>query len=278
MQQQTATETFTIMNFGTKDVTNNATKKTSDTSAVNLVYGTGENDFVDLRTAVVNSSKGTWHNDFIDKSGYNLYTDKKKTNVDYEKLTRKGVSVNGGAGADEIYGSRYSDTIKAGTGTSDYIEGGTGNDRLYASTTKGSNTTFYFSAGDGKDTVYSGKGADTLKFDNSVNLADIKITKSGKRDLVIRYGFDESGKAVDTITIKNYYDKSGKKITTSIKNLDFDGTIVNLETFKQYSDGEIITGSAKTIYGTTEDDFIIAKPSTDSQYINADKGNDIIYG
>lgn len=278
MQQQTATETFTIMNFGTKDVTNNATKKTSDTSAVNLVYGTGENDFVDLRTAVVNSSKGTWHNDFIDKSGYNLYTDKKKTNVDYEKLTRKGVSVNGGAGADEIYGSRYSDTIKAGTGTSDYIEGGTGNDKLYASTTKGSNTTFYFSAGDGKDTVYSGKGADTLKFDNSVNLADIKITKSGKRNLVISYGFDESGKAVDTITIKNYYDKSGKKITTSIKNLDFDGTIVNLETFKQYSGGKIITGSAKTIYGTTEDDFIIAKPSTDSQYINADKGNDIIYG
>ena len=278
MQQQTATETFTIMNFGTKDVTNNATKKTSDTSAVNLVYGTGENDFVDLRTAVVNSSKGTWHNDFIDKSGYNLYTDKKKTNVDYEKLTRKGVSVNGGAGADEIYGSRYSDTIKAGTGTSDYIEGGTGNDRLYASTTKGSNTTFYFSAGDGKDTVYSGKGADTLKFDNSVNLADIKITKSGKRNLVISYEFDESGKAVDTITIKNYYDKSGKKITTSIKNLDFDGTIVNLETFKQYSGGKIITGSAKTIYGTTEDDFIIAKPSTDSQYINADKGNDIIYG
>ena len=239
--------------------------------------------YVGLDEMQVTSDKGTWHNDFIDKSGYTLYTDKKKTIVQ-TNTAKKGVTINGGAGADEIIGSNYSDTIKAGTGTGDYIEGGTGNDKLYASTTKGSSTTFNFKAGDGKDTVYSGKGEDTIRFDSSVNPADIKITKSGKRDLILNYGFDETGKAVDTITIKNYYDKKGKKITTSIKNLDFGGTVLDIETLKKYADNSIITEEVdyysgnKKIDGTDGNDLIIAPRATSMQYIFAGEGNDVIYG
>ena len=271
LQQQTTSETFTIINFGTKDVTNNTTKKTSDTSAVNLVYGVGENDFVDLRNvAQVISSKGTWHNDFIDKSDFNLYTDKKKTIVDYTKLTRKGVSVNGGAGADEIIGSRYSDTIKAGTGTDDFITGGTGNDKLYASTTKGSNTTFNFSAGDGKDTVYSGKGEDTLNFEN-VSIKNISMSQGkGKnnKDLIIKYNDNEG----DSVTIKNYYTLNKKgKITGINKN----NTIKHFTVMEgMYELNSTIIGNGELV-GNDNDNTIIG--SAESDIITAGKGNDIIF-
>ena len=133
-------------------------------------------------------------------------------------------TINGGAGMDVLSGGKGNDTIKAGTGTGDEIIGGIGNDNLYASMTKGSTTKFIFRAGDGKDTVYSGKGADTLDFgDNS----DLKFEKK-KRDLIIKYNNEQ-----DSVTIKNYYNSKGK-IKSSVKYVEFLGKIYDIETLRNY--------------------------------------------
>ncbi|MBQ9245226.1 hypothetical protein IJ182_03055 [bacterium] len=267
--------TFTIMNFGTKDVTNNKTKKKSDTSSVILIDETGE---VDLRTAVVNSSKGTWHNDFIDKSGYTLYTDKKKTIVQ-TNTAKKGLTINGGAGTDEIIGSNYSDTIKAGTGTGDNLEGGTGNDKLYASTTKGSSTTFNFKAGDGADIVYSGKGDDILQF-NDISISSLSFeqgTKKNNKDLIIKYGEN------DSVTVKDYYTVNKKGQITGVNSKNSIKKIVTTTGTFALSDINQInnyilnaTGDVPTDSNNTTNDLIIAT-GTGNQHVYGNAGNDVIY-
>ncbi len=214
----------------------------------------------------VTSDKGTWHNDYIDQSGYEI---RKKGDV-VTDVTKKGLTINGGDGADTIIGSNYSDTIKVGTGTGDSITGGTGNDNLYASTTAGSNTTFNFASGDGKDTVYSGKGEDTLNFEN-VSIKNISMSQgTGKnnKDLVIRYNTNES----DSVTVKNYYtvDKKGK-----ITGINKNNTIKQFTVMEgTYDLVNTIIGSGELI-GNDNDNTVIG--SAESDTITAGKGNDNIF-
>ncbi|MCR5266492.1 MAG: hypothetical protein K6E29_07870 [Cyanobacteria bacterium RUI128] len=262
--------TFSILGFGTKDVNNNANakKKTEDTSVVGLTTKTlPEIEWIDLKTAVVNSDKGTWHNDNIDRSDYQI---KKKGQV-ITDVNRKGLSINGAAGNDTIVGSIYKDTIKAGTGLTETITGGTGNDALYASTTADSSTTFKFSEGDGKDTVYSGKGADTIEL-NDISLADLEdkfvrgTTKKTKNDLTINYTEN------DSVTIKNYFavDKKGNP-TTSVKYLK-----TNEGTFDLTEVLATLIVSSGTIEGTENDDLILGSAGDDT--INGYAGDDEIFG
>ena len=290
---------ITLKNFAKSDITNTITKKNStDTSSVVLsVKKDGDKGILDLRSCIFTKDSdssttyiqdlyltkaaknytGSWLSEKIDGSDYTLYTDKKKTIVQ-TNTAKKGLTINGGAGADEIIGSNYSDTIKAGTGTGDYIEGGTGNDKLYASTTKGSNTTFYFSAGDGKDTVYSGKGNDTLKFSGELSITT--STSKNNKDLIINYTEN------DSVTIKDYYSVKKGKITgvnpkntikyiqvgetkVEIDNIIGKNTIVSRGEYSMYQGGS-------TVSGTSEDDFIIAKSGVYS--ITPGNGNDTIYG
>ncbi len=250
---------FTIVNFGTKDITNNKTKKLEDTSYVLLNDSTSDDEgSIDLRSEIqVKSDKGTFHDDYIDKSS-----------------SKKGVTVKGGAGDDTIIGSDYKDTLKAGTGDFESITGGKGNDKLYASTTEHSETKFYFNAGDGNDTVYSGNGVvkeedtgDTLVF-NNLSFGDIEFKKS-KNDLVIKYT-DK-----DSVTIKNYYKK------TSVLNISaLEGTLsieelMNPDKVKHVSGEAIVTEDDLTIIGSDDADTITVN-GRDNRIITKD-GDDIIY-
>jgi len=253
--------TIVLKNFAKSDVVG-ANGSVKVLLQYETTEGAGDAVYVDLKTALLTSDKGTWHNDLIDKSGYEI----KKKGAVVADVTKKGLTINGGDGADEIIGSNYSDTIKAGVGTGDNITGGTGNDKLYASTTKGSSTTFNFKAGDGKDTVYSGKGEDTLKF-YDINLDTIKFeqgTKKNNKDLIIKYSDN------DAVTVKNYYTVNKKgKITGINKNNTIKNIIGNGTNF--------IIGSelSETFDGTDGRDIIYANGGND--VINPNIGDDVIY-
>lgn len=133
--------------------------------------------------------------------------------IDYS-ITGKG-TINGTKYDDNIIGSSSADTIKADSGT-DTVIARAGNDKLYGGTTANSRTTFIFNKGDGKDTVYSGKGQNTLQF-NDVDLSKITFTqgtKSNNTDLIIKYS------DTDQVTVKDYYkvDKKGKITGINTKN------------------------------------------------------------
>lgn len=268
---------FTIVNFGTKDVTNNKTKKTADTSYVLLNDSTSDiHGSYDLREEVlVTSSKGTFHSDYIDKSA-----------------SKKGLTIKGGAGDDTIIGTDKKDTIKAGTGDYENITGGKGNDKLYASTTEHSETKFYFNAGDGKDTVYSGNGVvleedtgDTLVF-NNLSFGDIEFKKS-KNDLIINYT-DK-----DSVTIKNYLKKTSVKNITAlegtltIEELMDPNKTIHVSGTKTVDESDVtIIGSddADTITSTGSANRIITKGGDDTIYsgtgtntVNAGKGVNTIH-
>lgn len=252
-----------LINYGTKDVT----------GAAGDVIIIDKNGKTSLKTKLVGSDTGTWHSDYIDKSG-----------------SKKGLTINGGAGDDIIIGSYFNDTIKAGTGLVENLTGGKGNDTLYASTTGGSKTTFNFREGDGKDTIYSGKGKDTIVLDG-IALASLDhkfvrgTTSKTKDDLTINYT------DTDSVTIKNYFsrDKQGN-YTTSIKYLKTDEGTFDLTDIlncydicigegNQFNNVIIAENSGDAIQGFAGKDVMIPKPNTNpnESYINGGLNGNKIY-
>ena len=195
------TEYITIKNLASKDVTNNATKKTEDTSDV-LLQIAGQDTPIDLRNYVndwypgyyVETNKnytGTWLGEEIDA-----------TSAPAGKKD-KGVSINAGAGNDFIYGSEFNDTLKGGDGDDyiwtmggkDKVYGGNGNDFLIANAgetlpqgtefvpstlygEKGNDTIEIWSTG---DVAYGGDGEDLINLYNENN----KTAFGGKGDDII---------------------------------------------------------------------------------------------
>lgn len=247
-------EDFTIINFGTKDVTNNKTKKIDDTSNVKLITAT-EPDGIDLRQDIeVSTNTGTYHNDNIDRSDYDVWEDRKKT-VRSTNWNKTGLTIKGGAGDDTITGTDYSDKIYGNTG-SDIINAGTGNNYIY------------FNKGDGNDIIENGNGIDTLVFAKKTQLS----YSYDKYDLIIKY----SDK--DTVTLKDYLKGHSVKFVQIGKNR----TLFNPQKpqFNEYNeDGyHVIEGTAieDTIVGTNNNDKIFGNDGDDN--IDAKKGADIIDG
>ena len=244
--------TFTIMNFGTKDVV-------GANGSVTLIDQTGE---IDLKTAllsqtnIVKKYSGTWHSDNISAEGY------------INTKNEKGLTIDGKAGNDVLIGSNYGDTIKAGTTGDTTISGGKGNDKLYAGTDKTSKTTFIFKSGDGLDTVYSGKGEDTIYL-NGINIADVDFARGeGKasNDLTIKYT------NTDYVVVKNYY-----KQTNTVKNITTtEGTFTIEDAIAGIGKDRIINGtpSGETITGGVGNDTITGFGGDDT--INAGRGNNTI--
>ena len=171
-------------------------------------------------------------------------------------------TINGGAGVDNLKGGAGNDTIKGGAG-GDIITGGKGNDKLYGEAGK---NTFIFNAGDGNDTIYQGKGTDTLQF-NDIDLSTLKLEqgkKKNNKDLIVKYGEN------DSVTVKNYYTVNKKgKITgvnkkNSVKNITTNGANI-----------VIGTPAAETFDGTEGRDIIFANGGND--VINASTGDDDIH-
>ena len=275
------TESVTLKGFAKKNITNGAAIDIHDDDE----YISDQDLAADITwdKTVTKSYKGSYLNENIDASGYKIIDKKTDAVVEWnDKL--KGLTINGNSGNDNITGSDYIDTIKAGKGAINTITGGKGNDKLYAGTDEGSNTTFNFSAGDGHDTVYGGKGNDTLNF-NDIAADDIEFervkNKKGKNtnDLIIRYNHNDEGVAQDSVLIKNYYDKKGS-IVSSIRNINISDNVYNniLAETGTFVPG-YPTGGLYRITGTDNNDIIFATPTTDGLYQNIDAGDgdDIIY-
>lgn len=260
-------EYVTLKNFAVKDVTNNATKKTADTSSVKIHFAGG--DTVDLReyyylTEADKNFTGTWLNDVIDANNYVLYADKKKTVIQTD-YTKKGLTINGGAGDDIITGSNYSDTIKAGTTGNVKITGGFGNDKLYAGTKVGSTTEFIFAKGDGKDVIYSGKGSDILSFED-LSISEIvtgRGTGKASKDLIIKYSEN------DSVTIKNYFKTNKKGMVIGVNS-----SVNKISVLEGEFDLFDVVNSG--VDGTDGDDLLIGTVNDD--VITAGKGNDTLIG
>ena len=245
----TDTKEFTIINFGTKDVTNNKTKKSADNSYVNLITS---NDTIDLRKeAEVYSSNGTYHNDIITQS---LYENKKN----------KGLTIKGRAGNDTITGSNYGDKIYGNT-DNDTINAGTGNNSIF------------FNKGDGHDIIENGNGVDTIVFAKKTAIE----YSYNQYDLIIKYSNN------DSVTLKDYikghsvqYIKIGNKttdfnppmpevsITKDNENNTtiFNGTVLN-DTINATS-----TNTSNIIYANDGDDTIISSYNNDT--IDGGNGDD----
>ena len=255
-----------------KNYYGNVTGATVFINGVDLVESRILNQ-INITDNKIKSYKGSALADKIDVSGLTNPT-KVKKGVQY------GVTINSGAGNDSVTGSDYNDTLNGGAGHdyllggigcdlikggagNDVITGGQGNDKLYG---EAGENTFIFAEGDGNDIIYQGKGADTIQF-NDINLSALKFeqgTKKNNKDLIIKYGEN------DSVTVKNYYTVNKKGQITglnknnSVKEITSNGS-------------NIIVGTSQneTFYGTEGRDIIFANGGDD--VINASAGNDDIH-
>src|SRR5262249_9995096 len=87
------------------------------------------------------------------------------------------LTIDGGAGDDQISGGRGADSLIGGDGD-DFIDGNQGNDHAFLGA---GDDTFQWDPGDGNDVVEGGDGTDTLVF-NGANIAEaIDISANGER-------------------------------------------------------------------------------------------------
>ena len=209
-------ESITLKNFAYKDVTNNSTKKTEDTSSVILKAGL---ESIDLRKDlyltednIINVFKnytGTWLDEEINANNLEKF-DKKGNPLTSDA---KGLTLDGKGGDDIIVGSKYADVIKGGDGN-DIINGYDGDDKITGG--KGENS-IYHRVEQGNDIIYLTKG-ETLHLEmiGVDTLDDLTFTVAkNKKDLEISRKDYEGEK----VTLKNYYSKE-LGATVLINNVD----------------------------------------------------------
>lgn len=201
--------------------------------------------------------------------------------------------INGGTGDDFLSGGRGNDTLYGGDGN-DTLIGGEGNDTLEGG---GGDDTYIYN-GQGNDTILDQRwatvmvqewrqkdifspfkshwvvsdkqelvdaGDDVVVFGKNVSIEDISISRSGNNLVFSQIGTN------NTLTIKNWYVKSGKQ---RVERFQFqDGLTLNASHILN-----IITDSGNnaniTINGTTNDDFILSANGNDT--ITGGAGKDII--
>lgn len=136
---------------------------------------------------------------------------------------------------ENIYTGTANDTIKSGGGI-DYVYGGKGNDKLYGYIQKSGKKYVYddknnakefvfdyTSGGDGKDTIYNSKNSDRIIFtvqnkSEAVELLSNMEFNYNKKNLVISYNRDTTGKITDSVTVVGY--KSLDSETQAIRYVD----------------------------------------------------------
>ena len=192
-------EIITIKNLASKDVTNNATKNSEDTSDV-LLQVAGQ-DPIDLRNYM-----NDWYPGYYVEANKNYTGTWLGEQIEAVSLNGKGLSINAGKGDDHIYGTEYSDTLKGGDGDDmiwtyggkDKVYGGNGDDYLIANAgdtlpqgTELEPSTLYGEKGNDiieiwntGDIAYGGDGDDII----TVNNDNSKTAFGGKGNDQIRIG------------------------------------------------------------------------------------------
>ena len=192
----------------------------------NKLYGDGGNDTINGGTANDTIKGGSGNDKLYGGKGNDLI--KAGIGDDY---------IEGGYGNDKIYGEYGINTLKGGPGNDsifggisyDFIFGGADDDKIvgnggddYINGGKGKNN-ICFNIGDGHDIVESGKGTDTLIFQNEVSV----YWNYKGNDAIVYYGNKS-----DTVTLKNY-----KKITHSAKYVKIGDIKFSLKNIRNLSKG-----------------------------------------
>ncbi len=297
-------EYITLKNFGTKDILNNATKNTPDTSSAKIRFNPDQEESFEknlkemtIKSQATSNFTGTWLNDEIDASTYQL---KNKKGEQIEDSSKKGLTLKGGDGDNIIYGSKYSDVIYAGN-DADSIIGGKGNDTIIAGQGK---TTVIYASGHENDVIDMSKAKDV---EILTNLSDAMLANfdyeysSNHKDLKLY--FDKTNKN-EFLTLKNFCvkDKFGNVTLISdnlSQDIDLKDLIIRENPSKNYTGTwlqdsinaagyEIFKDKAKTIVddnyakrgllidGKEGNDYINGSNYSDTLYGGA--GNDEIYG
>lgn len=172
--------------------------------------------------------------------------------------------LDGGDGADSLYGGDGEDMLVGGDGDDrlngdagdDLLVGGGGNDTLNGG---GGNDIYLFSRGSGEDIIFgSGLAGDTLRFDASLNAADIVLARSGNGLSLSIHG------STDKLYLSNWFEPDG-------------GRIERME----FSDGEVWSAQdmLERIFvnpGTQNDDVLDG--GNDDDELSGLAGNDVLTG
>ncbi len=200
------------------------------------------------------------------------------------------LTVDGGAGNDQITGGDGNDTLLGGDGD-DLIIGGRGNDQLFG----GAGTdTFVWNPGDGSDKIDGGDGSDTLVF-NGANVAEkISIAAASQHhvqftrdvgnvtmdlDHIETIDFNALGGA-DVITVG---DLTGTDVTDVAINLGGSGggdgaadAVIVSGTNAADTINVVGSGTSVTVIGLAAQVDITTTDAGDTLTVNGGKGNDTI--
>lgn len=161
-------------------------------------------------------------------------------------------TINGLGGDDELLGMDGNDTLDGGAGL-DYLSGGAGSD------------VYLFGRGSGEDLILefdeATDGIDTLRFDSTVEVADVTVT----RDLIGTLSLSINGTS-DRVQFSNWFaDNAGQY--KQVERVEFaDGTVW---------DAQALSAMA-TFLGTSGQDTILG--SQDNDMLRGLGGNDTLWG
>jgi Ca2+-binding RTX toxin-like protein len=162
------------------------------------------------------------------------------------------ITVDGGAGNDQILGSNGADTLRGGDGD-DFVDGQQGNDTAFLGA---DNDVFQWDPGDGSDTVEGQDGTDRMLFNGSAIGEQFEAAANGGRVRFTRniasIVMDLNGvEAIDLNTL-------GSTDTTTVDDLSGTGLV------------EVNVNQAGTLGGTAGDG------QADNVVVNGTNGNDTI--
>src|ERR1700759_2266838 len=200
------------------------------------------------------------------------------------------VTVDGGAGNDNITGGDGNDTLLGGDGN-DLITGGRGNDQLSGGS---GDDTFVWNPGDGSDKIDGGSGNDTMVFNGANVNEKVDIEANGSR---VRFTRDVASIVMDVNGVENINFKAlGGADTITVGDLSGTGVKqVNLDLGGSGGGGDgpadsvILNGTAKadkikvisdasnvTVTGLAETVNILSTDTGDALTIQSGAGNDTI--
>jgi Ca2+-binding RTX toxin-like protein len=174
------------------------------------------------------------------------------------------LTIDGGAGNDNIIGSAGDDVLIGGDGN-DTVVGGRGNDTAFLGD---GNDTFTWNPGDGSDTVDGGGGTDTLVF-NGANVDEkVDISANGSR---VRFSRDVAGITMDLNSVEHIqFNALGGADTITVNDLTGTGvTQVGIDLSSPAGSGQGDgQPDAVTVNGTAGNDQIKVASSGDSVVVN----------
>lgn len=183
-----------------------------------------------------------------------------------------GATVTGTTGDDLLVG-QPGNLLVGGAGNDLMIDfsgnntfvGNTGNDTMVAGA---GDDTFLFSQGDGKDVIVDAGGSDTIRFDATVNAADVSYIQSGN-DLIIDYGT-----AGDSIKVEGFFAGNGGQVENVVFN---DGTVQDAAFINAHLTTDLVltgTAGADTLTGFGGNDTFDGGAGNDTLVTGA--GNDTL--